>query len=191
VNLINPRNSASKLNIKIMSSNPLPPDIHGVLTSYLPAALQGNPYFEAGFGLSLFGTGLAIARGGGKSLLTLTKRHFLVTLEITNKDRSYPWVLSWLTRQASITGGGGRSGSTLAQHVSVVTSVGDGNRRILTPSTPSDDSSSSSSSSSSSTAGTNSISGGSDDNVHFEFAPCPGRHFITYGGRILMVERTR
>jgi len=27
--------------------------------------------------------------------------------------------------------------------------------------------------------------------VNFEFAPCPGRHFVTYGGRVLMVDRTR
>mmetsp|Transcript_25277 Transcript_25277/g.32886 ORF Transcript_25277/g.32886 Transcript_25277/m.32886 type:complete len:470 (-) Transcript_25277:187-1596(-) len=144
----------------------LPPDFHAVLTSYLPTALQGNPYFEAGFGLSLFGTALAFARGGSKGFITLTKRHFLVTLEITNKDRSYPWVLSWLTRQASVSGS-----STLAQHVSVNTNVGE----VSNPLDGSD----------------KSLSSSGDGSVQFEFAPCPGRHFITYGGRILMVERVR
>ena len=27
--------------------------------------------------------------------------------------------------------------------------------------------------------------------MHFEYAPCPGRHFVGYGGRLLMVERSR
>ena len=71
------------------------------LSKLLPPSLVGNPYFEAGFGLSLVGTALAMARGGAKAAVTVAKRHFLVTLEVTSKDRSYPWVLQWLTRQAA------------------------------------------------------------------------------------------
>ena len=63
------------------------------------SALQSNPYFEAGFGLSLFGTALAAARGGAKGMTTMARRHMLVTMEVTSKDRAYPWVLSWLTEQ--------------------------------------------------------------------------------------------
>jgi len=74
-------------------------DVPDFLSSFLPDTLKGNPYFEAGFGLSLLGTGLALARGASTVAVNMTKRHFLVTLEITSKDRSYPWVLAWLTRQ--------------------------------------------------------------------------------------------
>ena len=85
------------------------------------AVLQGNPYFEAGFGLSVFGTALAAARGSVKGLTTIARRHFLVTLEVTSKDRAYPWVLAWLTQQASSPGALriGSAATTLAQHVSV------------------------------------------------------------------------
>ena len=80
----------------------------------LPSFLEGNPYFSAGFGLGILGTGLAALRGGGKAAWTLAQRHLLVTLEVTSKDRAYPWVLQWLTAQA-------RSGGGFGQHNSVDT----------------------------------------------------------------------
>jgi len=66
-----------------MSSSPPspPPEVADFLTKYLPAALQGNPYFEAGFGLSVVGTVLAMGRSGAKAGVNMAKRHFLVTLE--------------------------------------------------------------------------------------------------------------
>ena len=79
-----------------------------------------NPYLEAGFGLGLLGTGIAALRGGGRAALTLAQRHLLVTLEVTSKDRSYPWVLHWLTEQARA-GGRGGAAAPLAQHISVDT----------------------------------------------------------------------
>ena len=60
---------------------------------------------------------MALARGAGKAAMTLAQRHLLVTLEVTSKDRAYPWVLQWLNAQAR---GGG---STVAQHLSVDTVV--------------------------------------------------------------------
>jgi len=87
----------------------------GMLSSLLPAALDGNPYFSAGFGLGLLGTGFAAMRGAGKAAVTMAQRHLLVTLEVTSKDKAYPWVLQWLTRQAE------RSQSTVGQHLSVDT----------------------------------------------------------------------
>jgi len=81
----------------------------------LPSALEGNPYFSAGFGLGLLGTGMAALRGASKAAVTMAQRHLLVTLEVTSKDKAYPWVLQWLTRQAE------RSQSTVGQHLSVDT----------------------------------------------------------------------
>jgi chaperone BCS1 len=42
----------------------------------------------------------------------MLKRHFLITLEVTSKDRAYPWVLKWLAAQGKRT-----------QHLSVETSL--------------------------------------------------------------------
>ena len=81
------------------------------------ATLEGNPYFSAGFGLAIMGTGLALLRGAGKTAVTMAKRHLLITLEVTSKDRAYPWVLQWLTLQA------GRTKSTVGQHISVQAAI--------------------------------------------------------------------
>ena len=51
----------------------------------------------------VMGTGLALLRGAGKTAVTMAKRHLLITLEVTSKDRAYPWVLQWLTEQAQHT----------------------------------------------------------------------------------------
>lgn len=142
--------------------------------------LNGNPYFEAGFGLTLVGTCLAAARGGAKAAAAATRRHFLVTLEVTSKDRAYPWVLAWLTRQGSMQRGSAMSayfpasfGTTLAQHVSVHTVVAPAGGDAPTSASPSP-----------TTPSDNSV-------VQFDFAPCPGRHFVGYAGRMIMVERAR
>lgn len=79
--------------------------------------LANNPYFSAGFGLGVLGTGLAILRGAGRASLSLAQRHLLTTLEVTSKDRSYPWVLSLLNAHAAA------SGSTMSQHLSVETTL--------------------------------------------------------------------
>ena len=83
----------------------------------LVAGIPGadNPYFSAGFGLGILGTGLAALRGGAKTAAMLAQRHLLVTLEVTSKDKAYPWVLQWLTAQAR------RGGATAAQHMTVDT----------------------------------------------------------------------
>ena len=82
-----------------------------------PLAIPGadNPYFSAGFGLGILGSGLAALRGSAKMAATLAQRHLLVTLEVTSKDKAYPWVLQWLTAQAR------RGGATAAQHMTVDT----------------------------------------------------------------------
>lgn len=114
--------------------------------------LSSNPYFSAGFGLGILGTGLTLARGAGRAALTLAQRHLLVTLEVTSKDRSYPWVLALLTAQA------GRR-ATLGQHLSVDTVV----HKHASGRT----------------------------STRFDFQPCPGRHLLSYHGRLMLVDRVR
>lgn len=74
--------------------------------------LSDNPYFSAGFGLVWVGAGLALAKQGLSLGLILFKRHCMMTLEVTHRDQSYPWILNWLTHY-----------HRRAQHLSVVTQI--------------------------------------------------------------------
>lgn len=76
----------------------------------LVANLGDNPYFGAGFGLVGVGAGLAAARQALAIGVLVFRRHHMMSLEITYKDSSYPWVLNWLTHYQKS-----------AQHLSVVT----------------------------------------------------------------------
>jgi chaperone BCS1 len=69
----------------------------GLFKSLLPA---DNAVFSGGLGLAALAAGAQMLRGCSQVGITMARRHFLVTLEVTSKDRSYPWVLQWLaTRQ--------------------------------------------------------------------------------------------
>lgn len=72
---------------------------------------SSNPVFSGGFGLAVLAAGAQILRQGSKIGIQFLKRNFLVTLEVTSKDRSYPWVLNWIV-----------SKGTRTQHLSVETS---------------------------------------------------------------------
>lgn len=76
--------------------------------SLIPA---DNAVFSGGIGLALVAGGAQVCRAGYQVGLRLLRRHLLVTLEVTSKDRSYPWVLQWLAAQS-----GART-----QHLSVET----------------------------------------------------------------------
>ncbi|KAJ6665513.1 hypothetical protein lerEdw1_003354 [Lerista edwardsae] len=75
------------------------------------SALKDNPYFGAGFGLVGVGTALALARKGAQFGMVAFRRHFMITLEVPSKDKSYHWLLSWISHHAKHT-----------QHLSVETS---------------------------------------------------------------------
>jgi len=68
----------------------------------LLGALQGNPYFSAGAGLYGVGLGLVLARGGARVGLDLVKRYYLTTVEMTNKDPSYTWLLDWMGQSQKV-----------------------------------------------------------------------------------------
>ncbi|XP_032232146.2 mitochondrial chaperone BCS1 [Nematostella vectensis] len=79
------------------------------ITDLIPS-LEGNPYFSAGFGLVGVGAVLAALRKGSLHGLVALRRFALTTLEVPSKDKSYHWVLQWITAQVS-----------RAQHLSVET----------------------------------------------------------------------
>ncbi|XP_030065862.1 mitochondrial chaperone BCS1 [Microcaecilia unicolor] len=74
-------------------------------------ALKDNPYFGAGFGLVGIGTALALARKGAQIGMIVFRRHYMITLEVPSRDKSYQWLLSWIGHYAKST-----------QHLSVETS---------------------------------------------------------------------
>jgi chaperone BCS1 len=59
--------------------------------------LFNNPLFAGGLGLAGLGAAAAIARKASVRAASLIKRRLLVNLEINQQDKSYPWVLQWLS----------------------------------------------------------------------------------------------
>ncbi|XP_046480336.1 mitochondrial chaperone BCS1 [Neodiprion pinetum] len=74
--------------------------------------LSDNPYFGAGFGLFGLGAGAAMLRKGMQVGMILFRRHYMITLEVPCRDKSYQWLLHWLTHK----------GARKTQHLSVETS---------------------------------------------------------------------
>ncbi|KFB51948.1 AGAP004266-PA-like protein [Anopheles sinensis] len=81
------------------------------ITEYI-GALAENPYFGAGFGLFGVGAGAAILRKGMQGAMILFRRHYMITLEVPCRDKSYQWLLQWITQK----------GARQTQHLSVETS---------------------------------------------------------------------
>ncbi|XP_076662357.1 mitochondrial chaperone BCS1 [Halictus rubicundus] len=74
--------------------------------------LSDNPYFGAGFGLFGIGAGAAMLRKGMQAGMIFFRRHYMITLEVPCRDKSYQWLLQWITYK----------GAKNTQHLSVETS---------------------------------------------------------------------
>ncbi|AJU65872.1 Bcs1p [Saccharomyces cerevisiae YJM451] len=61
-------------------------------------AMSNNPYFAAGGGLMILGTGLAVARSGIIKASRVLYRQMIVDLEIQSKDKSFAWFLTWMAK---------------------------------------------------------------------------------------------
>ena len=77
----------------------------------LISSLTDNPYFGAGFGLFGIGALATISKKGSQLSWSLFQRQYMTTVEITCKDKSYFWMLQWMTR----------CGAKETQHLSVDT----------------------------------------------------------------------
>ncbi|XP_046668964.1 mitochondrial chaperone BCS1 [Homalodisca vitripennis] len=80
--------------------------------SEIVTSLGDNPYFGAGFGLFGVGAAAAVLRKGLQGSLILLRRHYMITLEVPCRDKSYQWLLHWITVR----------GARKTQHLSVETS---------------------------------------------------------------------
>ena len=68
------------------------------LKQFIHQSMADNPYFAAGGGLMILGSGLALARTGVIRLSRILYKQMIVDLEIQSKDKSYPWFLTWMSR---------------------------------------------------------------------------------------------
>lgn len=71
--------------------------IRGMASLAFKEVVVNNPYFAAGGGLMVLGTGLALARQGIIRSSGFIYRQMLVDLEIPSKDKSYLWFLEWMS----------------------------------------------------------------------------------------------
>ncbi|XP_005103770.1 mitochondrial chaperone BCS1 [Aplysia californica] len=74
------------------------------------STLGDNPYFGAGAGLFGVGVLAAVARRGLQGATIVFRRQFMVTMEVTSRDKSYQWLLQWISKYG-----------TKTQHLSVET----------------------------------------------------------------------
>jgi len=75
------------------------------------SSLGDNQMFGAGFGLISVGLAASAARKGFQIGTIMFRRNYMTTVEVTCKDKSYPWVLEWITKR----------GARNTQHLSVDT----------------------------------------------------------------------
>jgi len=65
------------------------------------ANLGNNQMFGAGFGLFAMGVAATMAKRGAQVGLVLFRRHYMTTVEVTCKDKSFSWLLGWMTARGA------------------------------------------------------------------------------------------
>lgn len=60
--------------------------------------MSANPYFQAGAGIYCLTFAAVIGRYGSQMVSSMMKRKFVVSMEMTNRDPSYDWVMQWMSR---------------------------------------------------------------------------------------------
>lgn len=83
-----------------------------MVVSDIVSELASNSLFTAGFGLFGVGAGAAILRKGLQGAFIFFRRNYMITLEVPCRDKSYQWLLQWITQK----------GARRTQHLSVETS---------------------------------------------------------------------
>ncbi|PVU93536.1 hypothetical protein BB561_003210 [Smittium simulii] len=145
------------------------PDIINSLASngLSPSGIfSGNPYFSAGFGLIGVGAVLAVLRQGSRKAAAFTRRQLLVTLEIPSKDKSYQWILAWLSDQQKLKSSSKKrifskiiQNATKPRHLAVQTTFKQHDNGSVA--------------------------------ANFSFVPGPGKHLFNFNNRWIQVDRVR
>lgn len=68
------------------------------LVSSVWGHLKANPYFSAGAGLYTLTIAAVVGRYAMKMFSSNARRKFIVSMETTNRDPSYDWLMQWLSR---------------------------------------------------------------------------------------------
>lgn len=96
---VGPSSTENSQNVANVPGGAVDPNtLKGKFSNLLTNAMENNPYFAAGGGLMILGTGLAVARSGVIKASNLIYRQMIVDLEIQSKDKSYAWFLQWMSR---------------------------------------------------------------------------------------------
>ncbi|CAL9729646.1 mitochondrial chaperone Bcs1p [Monosporozyma unispora] len=95
-NPINNENSLVNTLLPVDSNGEEATGVKGQVNQLIHQAMANNPYFAAGGGLMILGSGLALARTGMIRLSRVIYRQMIVDLEIQSKDKSYSWFLTWM-----------------------------------------------------------------------------------------------
>ncbi|KAJ2799425.1 Complex III assembly protein translocase and chaperone [Coemansia guatemalensis] len=137
----------------------------------LSAFFSDNPYFSAGFGLLGVGAGLAVLRQGARRGADLMRRQLLVSMEIPSHDKSYQWMLGWLSRRGAETiRAAGDGGSMTWTQRRIARAVQPRHMAVQTRYKQHDNGSVS---------------------TDFTLAPGQGKHVVFYGGAFIQVDRQR
>ncbi|KAJ2850230.1 Complex III assembly protein translocase and chaperone [Coemansia brasiliensis] len=137
----------------------------------LSAIFSDNPYFSAGFGLLGVGAGLAVLRQGARRGADLLQRQLLVSMEVPSNDKSYQWVLGWLSRRGAATIQAAESGQGMSwMHRRISRAVLPRHLAVQTSYKQHDNGSVS---------------------TNFTMVPGQGKHIFYYQGTFIQVERQR
>ncbi|KAF2153753.1 hypothetical protein K461DRAFT_292467 [Myriangium duriaei CBS 260.36] len=131
--------------------------------------LISNPLFTGGLGLAGLGAALRYGQQGLRRGAELIRHRMLVDLEITRHDKSYPWILKWMTKQYQQQLGSPRTASLSERML-----------RRLTPGLHHLQME---------TGAVRLPSGASE--TSFSLVPGHGRHILRFGGAFLAVNRER
>jgi chaperone BCS1 len=135
------------------------------MMSKLWASIDQNPFFSGGLTLMVIGSVAAVLRKVPGQLWAFLVRRISIAVEIPDRDPAFRWVQAWLAGQPAL---------RRARDLSLTTTWVSRDPDPTVYSDPDYDQTS-----------------GPASEAKFLLVPAPGRHLMTYQGRLLVLHRTR